>query len=117
MNFFEGRVDDGVFRAGDLAIDLTGYAFTPTGQTGGPAWFGIRPENVAVDGDGPVQITVVADIVEPMGADTLVWTKVEGEPFRIRMDGTSTVKVGDTLNVSFDPAHGSMFDKASEERL
>lgn len=117
MNFFEGTVDSGVFTAGNLSIDLKGYEFTPTGKLGGPAWFGIRPENVVVGGDGPVQIDVTAEIVEPMGADTLVWTHVAGAPFRIRMDGTSTVKMGDTFGVSFNPAHASMFDKVSEERL
>ena len=117
MNFFEGNVDSGVFTAGDLVIDLKGYEFTPAGQTGGPAWFGIRPENVVVDGTGPVQLQVTANIVEPMGSDTLVWTTVAGERFRIRMDGTSTVQAGDTLNISFDPTHASMFDKITEERL
>lgn len=117
MNFFEGDVDSGVFTAGDLSIDLKGYEFTPAGQTGGPAWFGIRPEHIVVDGTGPVQLQVTAEIVEPMGSDTLVWTTVAGAPFRIRMDGTSTVQSGDVLNISFDPTHASMFDKATEERL
>ncbi|WP_417249105.1 ABC transporter ATP-binding protein [Celeribacter sp.] len=117
MNFIEGDVDGGVFSAGDLKIDLKGYEFTPAGKTGGPAWFGIRPEHVYVGVDQPFQMEVTAEIVEPMGADTLVWTHVEGTPFRIRLDGQANVKTGDKLIVGFDPVRASMFDKATEERL
>ena len=118
MNFFEGVVDAGTFTAGDFKIDLKGYDFTPAGATGGPAWFGIRPEHVYLERDDqPVQMEVKAEIVEPMGADTLVWTHVAGEPFRIRLDGQAAVKTGDMMKIGFDPARASMFDKATEERL
>ena len=117
MNFFEGNVDSGMFTAGDLKIDLKGYEFTPAGKTGGPAWFGIRPEHVYIDKELPVMLDLKAEIVEPMGADTLVWTHVAGEPFRIRLDGQAKVKTGDMLRVGFDPARASMFDKVTEERL
>lgn len=117
MNFIEGTVESGVFTAGALSVDLKGYEFTPAGKTGGPAWFGIRPEHVYVGTDQPFTMEITAEIVEPMGADTLVWTHVEGAPFRIRMDGQATVAVGDKVTIGFDPARASMFDKATEERL
>ena len=65
----------------------------------------------------PCQAEVKVEIVEPMGADTLVWTTLAGQPFRFRLDGQIKVKDGDRMQIGFDPAHASLFDKSSELRL
>jgi multiple sugar transport system ATP-binding protein len=116
MNFFEGSVTDGQFVSGDMTVDLSRYDFIdgcPTTQ----ASFGIRPEHVVVNDDAPFSTTAHVDIVEPMGSDTLVWTKINGTSFRFRMDGQATVSTGDDLNIGFDPARASLFDKTTELRL
>lgn len=33
------------------------------------------------------------------------------------VDGNTSVNVGDTLTIGFDPAHASIFDFGNEERL
>jgi multiple sugar transport system ATP-binding protein len=120
MNFLDGTISGGVFRAGDVAVALDRYAFRGKAAPDGRAWFGIRPEHVAT-GDAarglPFTAEVPCDLVEPMGADTLVWATLAGQPFRIRMDGGARVRTGDRLAVGFDPARASVFDAGSELRV
>jgi multiple sugar transport system ATP-binding protein len=118
INFLDGLLDGKVFHAGDLAMDVSRYPFARF--PAGPAWFGVRPEAV-LTGDTaralPVHLDTVVEIVEPMGADTLVWTKVAGRDFRLRMEGQAKVAPGDAMHIGFDPIRASMFDKGTEERL
>jgi multiple sugar transport system ATP-binding protein len=65
----------------------------------------------------PFQSEVTVEIVEPMGSDTLVWTKLAGQDFRFRMDGQAEVDEGDRVRIGFDPARASLFDRAAEERM
>ena len=118
INFLDGLLERTKFHTGDLVLDVARYPFGK--MPGGPAWFGVRPEAV-MTGDAaralPVHLDCVVEIVEPMGADTLVWTKVAGQDFRLRMEGQAKVAPGDALHIGFDPVRASMFDKGTEERL
>jgi len=58
------------------------------------------------------------DMVEPMGADTLVWCRLaDGTPFSVRHDADAPMRAGDTLNVRFPPDTLSLFDDTSGQRL
>ena len=83
------------------------------------AVLGIRPEHISVGEDRPHRQSASGRIaiVEPMGAETILWTDIGGKPASIRVDGDSTVKVGDTVPFGFDVARASLFDAASGERL
>jgi multiple sugar transport system ATP-binding protein len=119
MNFLDGRTEGGVFVTGDQRIPLEGYAFDG-GRADRPAWFGMRPEHVATGEAAralPFSAETEVEIVEPMGSDTLVWTKIAGQDFRLRMDGQARVAVGDRIVVGFTPERASLFDKQSEKRL
>jgi multiple sugar transport system ATP-binding protein len=119
MNFFEGTIDGPEFVTQGVRIPLAGYEFQGT-RTDGPAWFGIRPEHATAGEaalDLPFHAEALIDIVEPMGSDTLVWAKIAGLDFRVRMDGQANVREGDTITIGFDPARASLFDKTSELRL
>ncbi len=65
----------------------------------------------------PVKFRLEAEVVEPMGADTLVWSKIVGQEFHFIVDGNSTINSGDSVLVGFDPIHSSIFDLDSEDRL
>ncbi len=118
INFLDGLLEGKAFHTGDLTMDVSRYPFAKF--PAGPAWFGVRPEAV-LNGDAakacPVHLDSVVEIVEPMGADTLVWTKVAGQDFRLRMEGQAKVAPGDAIHIGFDPIRASMFDKGTEERL
>ena len=86
MNFLDGEV--GVsggaprFSAEGLDIPLARYTFDAPAPRPGAAVLGIRPEHVGVGDAGerlPFSTKVEIEIVEPMGSDTLVWTKL-GRP-------------------------------------
>ena len=119
MNFFEGHIDDSGFATQGLHVPLQGYDFAgPRPQ--GPAWLGIRPEHIA-SGEAasahPVQKTCKAELIEPLGSDTLVRSRVGDRQIWLRMDGQIKPRPGDELPIGFDPAMASLFDKDSEERL
>ncbi len=120
MNFIEGQLEAGTFRKGDMTLPMTGYEFAAPQTADRPAVIGIRPEHV-VTGElaakAPVQMQVAVDLVEPMGSDTLVYATLQGETFRIRMDGQAKVKAGETLAIGIDPSRASLFDKKDEARL
>jgi multiple sugar transport system ATP-binding protein len=121
MNFITGSIDRSakpVFVAGDLRSPLDGYRFR-AGNAAGPAVLGIRPEHILTGRDaGPDAIPVAVEMVEPMGADTLVWCRLgSGAGFSVRMDGGALLKAGDTLPVSFPAQAVSLFDSGPGNRL
>jgi len=118
MNFLDGVIDGGQFRSGDMTLPMTGYQYQGAAPSG-PAFMGVRPENVAtgdVAAAMPVTSEVEVELFEPMGADTLVWTTLAGQPFHYRLDGQVKVTVGETMSIGFDPARASFFDKSTENR-
>jgi multiple sugar transport system ATP-binding protein len=123
MNFLSGELESGpppALRAGDLRIPLDRYTFGERGAAGGHCVLGVRPESVAVGADGaarPFSREVEIEIVEPMGAATLVWTKLAGGNFSFLVDSESRVKVGERTLIGFDPGRASLFDEATGDRL
>ncbi|NBD31043.1 MAG: ATP-binding cassette domain-containing protein [Alphaproteobacteria bacterium] len=120
MNFIEGKIAGNSFAAGGLIVPVEGYDYLSGGVHDGAAVLGVRPEHVLTDDMLPsadMTTQVLADLVEPMGADTLVWTKLEGHPFRFRMDGQAHVKSGDEVTIGFNLSRISLFDPKTEDRL
>ena len=60
---------------------------------------------------------ITVELFEPMGADTLVWTTLAGQPFHFNLDGQHKVATGDRMTIGFDAARGSLFGKDTELRL
>jgi multiple sugar transport system ATP-binding protein len=57
-------------------------------------------------------------MVEPMGADSLVWLRRGAETsLSVRLDGDTRVADGDRLPVAFPPERLSLFDDATGARL
>ncbi|NNE86599.1 MAG: sn-glycerol-3-phosphate ABC transporter ATP-binding protein UgpC [Silicimonas sp.] len=118
MNLLKGRVEANTFALGDLSINLDAYDFTrkPEGET----WFGIRPEHV-VTGEAAhgcdTSLDVVVEVVDPLGSDTLVLTRLAGEKFWLRLDGQSSVTAGDRLRIGISAKDASLFDANDETRL
>jgi multiple sugar transport system ATP-binding protein len=122
MNFIEGQLAGGPgrwrFEAAGESIDLAAYEFS--GQPGPrKAVFGIRPEHIdvgqALAGEHATKGKV--GIVEPMGADTVLWTTLAGAPATIRVDGDTIVRTSDEIAFHFDVARASLFDAETGERL
>jgi multiple sugar transport system ATP-binding protein len=123
MNFLEGHVETNsapVFLADGVSVDLSRYDFTAVDPVNRPVQFGVRPEHVAIGqaaADMPCTADVDVEIVEPMGSDTLVWTRFGGQSLTLRADSEKAPKVGQRIRIGFDPARSSVFDAASGDRL
>ncbi len=119
MNFFQGRIETGsgapVFQSEGLTVPLDTYDFTASLQSGMTVELGVRPEHVRIDpadGDHATEV----EIVEPMGAETVLWCSLAGSTIGIRMDGDSTVEAGQTLKVSFPGDRLNLFDLQTGQR-
>ena len=120
MNFIEGQLENSNFEFDDLSFNLDGYSFKEKIKSTSKVWLGVRPENIIInetDKTMPVNCNVVVEVVEPMGADTLVWSSLNGKEIRFTVEGNKTINIGDKLSVGFDPAHISIFDFDTENRL
>ena len=120
MNFIEGQLENSNFEFDVLSFNLDGYSFKEKINSTSKVWLGVRPENIIInetDKTMPVNFNVVVEVVEPMGADTLVWSSLNGKEIRFIVEGNKTINIGDKLSVGFDPAHVSIFDFDTENRL
>ncbi len=122
MNFLDGEVEAGsqpAFAVAGDRIPLDRYGFDGKAKAG-KAVFGIRPEHVVL-GEAARMMPFAADasveIVEPMGSDTLVWTRLGGQSFAFRVEAERQLHSGDQLRIGFDPARASLFDGQSGNRI
>ena len=101
-----------------IMMDAARRTFVMTGAPAGrdPATLavGVRPETVRLGSEG-VPATVAA--VEYLGADTLIETRVAGEPFLVRVSGRAAAQVGETVHLAWDAGAAQWFDLSSERRI
>ena len=121
MNFIPGRIardGNATFIAGESRFSLEGYAFRGA-PSEAPAVLGIRPEHVEVTAsDDPATVPARVEMVEPMGADSLIWCRLaDGTAFSLRHDADAQAQGGDTLPVRFPAETLSLFDAKSGQRL
>jgi multiple sugar transport system ATP-binding protein len=125
MNFLDGEVVGGaepVFKANDgtvIPVKTYQFADAPNGSAV-KGVLGVRPEHIAIGEAAktmPFATEVEIEIVEPMGSDTLAYTKVAGQPVAFRADSDVHLASGQTVLIGFDPARGSIFDAASSNRI
>lgn len=112
MNVVEGKL-----KAGTITLN-NGARLQTNSKLSGDVMVGIRPEHVAVDPSGPLQLTIKS--AEPLGANTLLHGQLDGhsEIFTASLAGVH--QLSDTSNViklsiSADDIH--IFDKESGHRL
>ncbi len=123
MNFLKGEiaVEAGrpFFQTGGARLPLDGYRASEPLASGRAVVLGVRPEHIRVneerDGD-PVREAVV-DIEEPMGADNLLWLKLDGHVISVRVNGARRFAAGTPVRLSFDMSMASLFDAATELRI
>jgi sn-glycerol 3-phosphate transport system ATP-binding protein len=115
MNLLRARVEGGQARAGRAALPL------PSSQAGLDAGreivWGMRPEHVEL-AIGAGDADVVVDLVEALGADTLVHARLaDGEPLTLRLPGTTKVRERDRLALRLPPEALHVFDAGTGRRI
>jgi multiple sugar transport system ATP-binding protein len=95
-------------------------AFAAYGR--GEAILGIRPESMFVDEEGasadaPGVIEAGVDLIEPLGAETLVHLTVGEDQLVARVAGAAGVDAGQKVRLRLGPSGVHLFDAASEKAV
>ena len=116
MNLLDGTVEaDG--RA--VALDGGGRLPVPADskvEGGRKVVLGIRPEHFTTGGEG---MTARVELLETLGADTLIYARREGAEalITVRVEGERAVADGETLTLSARPGFVHLFDPQGGKRL
>ncbi|MEP1206335.1 MAG: ABC transporter ATP-binding protein [Rhizobiaceae bacterium] len=123
INFLDGELRGGgtKFVADGIEVNLERYDFvgSDSGKDGAVS-LGVRPEHIMrgkTTREGMFEAELIIDVVEPMGSDTLVWSRLGNQDFRFRVDGQTELKPGDRQVIHFDPMRASIFDSTTELRV
>jgi multiple sugar transport system ATP-binding protein len=110
MNVFEGTFRDG-------SVDALGARWAVSGaraREGQRVTYGIRPEHIDFGhSDIPAEVVVV----EPMGAETELLVKVQGQTLTLVTHGRSSAGPGERLFLAPQAQHAHLFDAATGQRL
>jgi multiple sugar transport system ATP-binding protein len=74
-------------------------------------YVGLRPENVSLQPAGQGQVQGRVELVEALGAETLIYVSTEGGAQLVARQNTRTpLRAGDAVGVSVDAANAHVFD-------
>ena len=90
-----------MFEPEGIKVPLSGYPWLNGTANGQEVELGVRPEHIASIGDLQQPAEAEVELVEPMGAETIVWCRIAGQTLAVRVDGDSTIAAGARLPVSF----------------
>ncbi len=124
MNFIEGNIIDNdgkEFRSmkGGLKIKLNGdWGTKLKTYSVDRLYVGIRPENFSLaELENSQRLTVIAELVEPMGSDANIYFNVDGISFVCKTNVTGLPKTGEIINIYLRPDLLHFFDKEKENAL
>jgi multiple sugar transport system ATP-binding protein len=93
----------------------------PIAESASALMLGMRPEDVDVAqgaiAPGQVDMPATVEVVEPLGADTLVFTRMSGHPVVARVRPDVRPKPGETVDLRFDLARAHLFDAETGKAL
>ena len=119
MNFAPAKIN-----ADGSAVDLGGVAFTLSEGvfsqfSHADVILGIRPEDLALAGNGEDDRNLTTKLVEHLGSDTLVHGHFgeDQTDMTIRLAGIQHFKLGEVLPMHIEPGKIHLFDPKTEKRL
>ncbi|GAC1389479.1 MAG: ABC transporter ATP-binding protein [Variovorax sp.] len=77
-------------------------------------FLGVRPEGLRVHADRGAGVPGRVDLVEALGADTLIHVDVAGTPLIARQNERTPLRVGDDVGVELDPSVLHLFNSAGQ---
>lgn len=125
MNFLTGKIEEGKFVAGKTAIAIPEgkmKVLREQGYVGKEIILGIRPEDihdepVFIEASQGTKIHVKIDVSELTGAETMLYSSIEGQDFVARVDSRSDIKPGQSIDLAFDLNKAHFFDVSTESRI
>jgi len=127
MNFMAGRIDAGrqsaIGSENAIEIPVSDEVLRAAATaSGAEVTIGIRPEHLAVaspsdPSEGQLRLDGVVEVVEPLGAETMVEVNCRGKRLLVRIRGDSLPTVGERLILHAERDRFFYFDAASGRRL
>lgn len=119
MNLLEAQVvdigDDLALRIGAQQMSLPDLSHTPTLAAGQNLTIGVRPRNLElVSSAGPATLSATVDLVEPMGAETLLHLACGDCELRVVTERDRAAREGAHVHVALRTDRVHMFDSAGE---
>ena len=113
MNLVEGEADGATFTAGGQRVNLPQPA-----PRNGKLILGMRPEHADIVAGDPRGWQLRVEVVEMLGAERLIYGRLCGELFTVRLEGTMTPpRIGDTVTLAEKPEHLHWFDATTRLRI
>jgi multiple sugar transport system ATP-binding protein len=122
MNFFAGsrlcREGDRLsVETSDFSIPLDGRVVPPA-EMGDEVVLGVRPEHVRLASASLAPTTeAVVDVVEPLGAHTLVYVRVGASPLSMLVDGHVELLSGQVVPLTINPDAVHLFHPGTGDAL
>ncbi|UII56849.1 sn-glycerol-3-phosphate ABC transporter ATP-binding protein UgpC [Cytobacillus spongiae] len=125
MNFFNGKLEEGKVIIGSTEIQI------PEGKmkvlrdqdyVGKNIIFGVRPEDihdepVFIDASQGSKITAEIEVSELTGAETMIYSNLEGQSFVARVDSRTDIMPNQQIELAFDMNKVHFFDAETESRI
>lgn len=116
MNFLHGTIKNGHYVAGNLSIKLPKIALECAKDyldNDRELILGVRPEHIKEGKD----VLFEVEIIEHLGAATLVHCTADKNHFVFKLQGWSNTKPHDKIHLGIDWERACFFDKASGNRI
>ncbi|MGD6855401.1 ABC transporter ATP-binding protein [Bacillus infantis] len=125
MNFFNGKLQDGKLALGDTSVAVPEgkmKVLRDQGYVGKDIIFGIRPEDihdepVFIDASQGSKISAKIDVSELTGAETMIYSSINGQDFVARVDSRTDIMPGQQVDLAFDMNKAHFFDAETEDRI
>jgi multiple sugar transport system ATP-binding protein len=90
-------------------------------ETANDLVFGMRPEDVDIAEGAPlpgqIDLPAIVEVIEPLGADTLVFTTMSGHPVVARVRPEVRPAIGAAVTLRFNLKRAQLFDAATGKSL
>lgn len=125
MNFFPGKIIEGSFVIGNLKLKIPAgklKVLERNGYLNKEVYLGVRPEAIHdepifLESSPETKFSAYIDVAELLGAETILYSTLEGEFFIANADSRLDIKTGDTVDLAIDMNKCHFFDYQTEVRI
>jgi len=96
------------------AAAIPSFSSKTDGRLPADGFLGVRPEGLQVHPGHGAGVPGRVDLVEALGADTLIHVDVDGVPLIARQNERTPLRVGDDVGVELDPTVLHLFDRQGQ---
>ncbi|MED4129559.1 MULTISPECIES: ABC transporter ATP-binding protein [Shouchella] len=125
MNFLSGKLDGKDFVINNQRIEVPEGKLSvlrEQGFTDKELILGIRPEDIHdepifISSSEGTKIDALIDVAELTGAETVLYSSIEGQEFVARVDSRTTAQSGDTIELALNMNKAHFFNPENEQRI